>query len=169
MNEDARVRATLSVSGAADAQTLAYVLATPGWVRTASGGRVAVVLRAEGREPLGVGVPLWARRWGYSAVGPGTATLSACGGLLRADLPVAETRVRVLPITARYKGTQTLPYPRGVVGLHRSIRPEFLASEIATARAADGNRHPIMLNMFAHLYPLASVLPGANFWSVPLA
>src|SRR5207249_4732100 len=45
---------------------------------------------------------------------------------------------------------------------HRSIRPEFLASEIATTRAADGSRHPIVLNMFAHLYPLAAVLPWSR-------
>ena len=140
VNEDSRVRAVLTVSDTARVQTLSYVLATPDWVGPAHGGRVAVVVRADGADRLAVGVPLWARRWGYSAVGPGTATLSACAGLLRADLPIAQTRVRVLPITARYKGTQTLPHPRGVVGLHRSTRPGEGSELIGIRRFTAGDR-----------------------------
>lgn len=140
VNEDSRVRATVSVDEAMAAQTIAYVVATPDWVVPLSGGRVAVALRADGGDRLAVGLPVWARRWGYSALGPGTVSLSACGGLLRIDLPIVETRVRVLPITARYKGTQTLPHPRGVVGLHRSTRAGEGSELIGIRRFAPGDR-----------------------------
>jgi len=140
VNEDSDVRATISVTNTGGAQTIAYVLATPDWVRPRSGGRVAVMLRADGRERLGVGVPLWAARWGHSALGPGTATVSACGGLLRAVLAIAETRIRVLPVSARYRGTQTLPHPRGVVGLHRSVRAGEGSELIGIRAFAPGDR-----------------------------
>jgi uncharacterized protein (DUF58 family) len=140
VNEDSRVRATLSISETSGVQTLGYVLATPDWVAPPDGGRVAVVLRADGGERIGVGLSLSARRWGYSAVGPGMAAVSACGGLLRADLAVAETRVRVLPISARYKGTETLPHARGVVGLHRSTRAGDGSELIGIRRFAPGDR-----------------------------
>ena len=140
MNEDADVPATLSITGATGVQTVAFVLATPDWVRPPSGDCVAAVLRADGRDRTAVVLPLSARRWGHSALGPGTVTVSACGGLLRADLAVAETRLRVLPMSARYRGTQTLPHPRGVVGLHRSVRAGEGSELIGIRRFAPGDR-----------------------------
>jgi len=140
VNEDSRIRATLSISQAEGVQTVSYVLATPDWVHPPGGGRVAVVLRTDGRDAIAVGLPLWARRWGYSAVGPGTATVSACGGLLRADLPVAATRVRVLPMSAPYRGTETVPHSRGVVGLHRSTRAGEGSELIGIRAFAPGDR-----------------------------
>src|SRR3954447_10869255 len=140
VNEDADVPATVSITGTTGVQTVALVLATPDWVRPPSGGCVATVLRADGRDRIAVVLPLSARRWGHSALGPGTVTVSACGGLLRADLAVAETRLRVLPMSARYRGTQTLPHPRGVVGLHRSVRAGEGSELIGIRRFAPGDR-----------------------------
>ena len=140
VNEDADVPATVSITGATGVQTVAFVLATPDWVRPPSGDCVAAVLRADGRDRTAVVLPLSARRWGHSALGPGTVTVSACGGLLRADLTVAETRLRVLPMSARYRGTQTLPHPRGVVGLHRSVRAGEGSELIGIRRFAPGDR-----------------------------
>src|SRR4051812_44162202 len=140
VNEDADVPATVSITGATGVQTVAFVLATPDWVRPPSGDCVAAVLRADGRDRTAVVMPLSARRWGHSALGPGTVTVSACGGLLRADLAVAETRLRVLPMSARYRGTQTLPHPRGVVGLHRSVRAGEGSELIGIRRFAPGDR-----------------------------
>jgi hypothetical protein len=42
------------------------------------------------------------------------------------------------------------------------IRPAFLAQEIATVRAADPSGRPIVLNMFVHVYPFASLLPWSR-------
>ena len=140
LNEDSRTRATLSIANAAGVQTVAHVLETPDWVRATDGRRVAVVLRAKESDAITVGLNLRAQRWGYSAVGPGWVTLSACGGLLRADRDVAETRVRVLPISARYRGTQVLPHARGVVGLHRSTRHGDGSDLIGIRRFAPGDR-----------------------------
>src|SRR3954465_6952286 len=44
VNEDADVPATVSVTGTAAVQTVALVLATPGWVRPPTGGCVATML-----------------------------------------------------------------------------------------------------------------------------
>jgi uncharacterized protein (DUF58 family) len=116
------VPATVGVVDAEGAQTAALELATPDWVRPDPGTVAAGVLRPAGVQ-LSVPLRLTARRWGWSAVGPGTLVLSACGGLLRAGpAPVAPGRVRVVPLSARYAGAELLPRARGAVGLHRSQR-----------------------------------------------
>src|SRR3954453_7742384 len=140
VNEDADVPATISITGTTGVQTVAFVLATPDWVLPPTVGCVAAVLRADGRDRIAVGLALSARRWGHSALGPGTVTVSACGGLLRADLAIAGRRLRVLPMSARYRGTQTLPHPRGVVGLHRSVRAGEGSELIGIRRFAPGDR-----------------------------
>src|SRR5205807_11664 len=59
---------------------------------------------------------------------------------LRADLPVAATRVRVLPMSAPYRGTETVPHSRGVVGLHRSTRAGEGSELIGIRAFAAGDR-----------------------------
>jgi uncharacterized protein (DUF58 family) len=116
------VPATVEVTGTDGAQTAALALATPDWVRPEPGTVAAGVLRPAG-DALVLPLRLTARRWGWSAVGPGTVVLSACGGLLRAGpAAVAPARVRVVPLSARYAGADLLPRARGAVGLHRSQR-----------------------------------------------
>lgn len=141
VHEDGPAGATVTMTGAAGAQTAALTLATPDWAQPAHGGRVATVLRPDRSGALTVGIALRARRWGYSAIGPGTLTLSACGGLLRADpVPMPAARLRVLPLTTRYTGSQLLPRARGGVGLHRSTRLGE-GSELAGVRPfAPGDR-----------------------------
>jgi len=140
VNEDAQTRAVLTIAGAAGVQTVVHTLATPDWVRPPDGSRVEVVLRPDGSDRVAFRLSLSARRWGYSAVGPGTVTLSACAGLLRLDQDIAESRVRVLPISARYSGTQVLPHARGAVGLHRSTRTGDGSELIGIRRFAPGDR-----------------------------
>ena len=121
--EGAPVRLTVTVEGAAGAQTLALSADTPDGVRPADGGQVLAVRRGTGAGGASVAVDLTAQRWGRAAVGPGHLTLSACAGLLRAGpLSVPEQRTQVLPLSARYSGAGLLPRPRGNVGLHRSPR-----------------------------------------------
>src|SRR5437764_3304406 len=52
VNEDADVAATVSITGSSRVQTVAFVLATPHWVRPLSGECVAAVMRADGRDRL---------------------------------------------------------------------------------------------------------------------
>jgi uncharacterized protein (DUF58 family) len=121
--EGTPVRLTVTVEGAAGAQTLAVSAATPDGVRPADGSQVLAVRRGTGAGVESVTVDLTAQRWGRSTVGPGDLTLSACAGLLRAGpLPLPEQRAQVLPLSARYTGAGLLPRPRGNVGLHRSPR-----------------------------------------------
>jgi uncharacterized protein (DUF58 family) len=114
--EDAETRLLVTVDDADGAGTAAVALAAPGGVRVR--GRTAVQVPTAGRAALPV--ELAAEHWGWSDVGPGTVLLSACGGLLRADLPVPVQRLRVLPLSVRYRGAALLPRARGNVGLHRS-------------------------------------------------
>ena len=118
--EDAELRLTVQVDDAAGAQTAALAVATPGGVRPRTGSGASATVRSGPGGRTAVAVDLVAARWGWSDVGPATAVLSACGGLLRADLPVPPQRVRVLPLSARYRGAALLPRARGNVGLHRS-------------------------------------------------
>jgi len=116
------VPASVSVVDADGAQTAALELGTPDRVQPEPGTVAAGVLRPAG---AGFTVPLrlTARRWGWSAVGPATLVLSACGGLLRAGpATVPAARVRVVPLSARYAGAALVPRARGAVGLHRSQR-----------------------------------------------
>ncbi len=84
-----------------------------------------------------------------------------------------EVRDRVLrfitAVVERYRDHPALHYwqvenePLDRAGPHHwFIRPEFLEAEIATVRARDAHQHPVVLNMFVHLYPFASVLPWSR-------
>ncbi|SDX83003.1 Uncharacterized conserved protein, DUF58 family, contains vWF domain [Modestobacter sp. DSM 44400] len=141
VGEGAAVPAALSVADAGGAQTLALSLGTPDWVRPASGTAVATVTRPRDGAPVGASVALVARRWGHSAVGPGSVTLSACGGLLRAGPgEVPAQRVRVFPLAEPYAGDALVPRARGNVGVHRSLRAGE-GSELAGVRPfAPGDR-----------------------------
>jgi uncharacterized protein (DUF58 family) len=121
--EGAPLHLTVTVAEADGAQTVALTAATPDWVLPPDGGRLSVVARAGDGDRTGLEVDLVAQRWGRAGVGPGSLTLSACGGLLRAGpTEVPEQRVAVLPLSVRHVGAALLPRPRGNVGLHRSRR-----------------------------------------------
>ena len=138
--EGADLQLTVQVTDAAGARTAALAVATPDSVRPRSRGLVSTTVRPDRTGRTGVTVDLVARRWGWSQVGPATVVLSACAGLLRADLPVPARRVRVLPLSSRYRGSEGLPRARGTVGLHRSRLPGE-GSELAGVRPfAPGDR-----------------------------
>jgi uncharacterized protein (DUF58 family) len=141
VGEGAALQALLSVPGAADAQTLALSVPTPDWVRPVTGSAVGTVRRPARGTAVGASVDLVARRWGYSAIGPGSVILSACGGLLRAGpAEVPAQRVRVFPLAEPYAGADLVPRARGNVGVHRSLRAGE-GSELAGVRPfAPGDR-----------------------------
>jgi uncharacterized protein (DUF58 family) len=133
--EGDQVVATLRVDDVAGAQTVALVLDTVDRVQPANGGRLSLVSGlSTGAPATSVDLQLTAQRWGWSAVGPGSVLLSACGGLLRAGPErLSAVRLRVMPLSAPYTGSTTVHRAGGVVGLHRSTRPGE-GSELAGVR-----------------------------------
>ena len=121
--EGGTVQVAVRLTGAGRAETMTAAVASPGWLRPATGRRIAAVtaVRPDGTAELAAN--LRAQRWGRSVVGPAVVTVTAAGGLLRyGPLPLPERRVQVFPLSARYRGSALVPRAGGNVGLHRSLR-----------------------------------------------
>jgi hypothetical protein len=98
------------------------------------------------------------------------ARLAEHRGAISSDPGLRERTLRfVRAVVERYRAHPTLRYwqvenepldPSGPRGWF--IHPEFLAQEVAAVRAADPSGRPIVLTMFVHVYPLASVLPWSR-------
>lgn len=64
------------------------------------------------------------RRWGRHQLGPATATVLACGGLLQArSMPAEAAWVKAYPATDPFRASEAMPRAAGLVGTHRSRRP----------------------------------------------
>ena len=139
--EGSDVRAVVRVTGVAGAETVAASVATPGWVRPRTGAWLGAVTRPDADGTATLAFDLTAVRWGRSEVGPAVVGCSAAGGLLSwGPVELGSRRLRVFPLSERYRGATLVPRARGGIGLHRSPRPGE-SSELAGIRAfAPGDR-----------------------------
>lgn len=65
-----------------------------------------------------------ALRWGRHLVGPASARVTACDGLIGHTSVVSPARsVRVYPVTEPFRADEAMPRAAGLVGAHRSRRP----------------------------------------------
>ncbi|WP_299959744.1 DUF58 domain-containing protein [uncultured Modestobacter sp.] len=138
--EGSALQAVVRVDGVAGAETVTATAPASGWVRARGRTALGAVVRPRGDTAV-LPFDLTAARWGRAEVGPAVVSASAAGGLLRwgpAVLPAA--RLRVFPLSERYRGSALVPRARGGIGLHRSPRPGESA-ELAGIRAfAPGDR-----------------------------
>jgi len=74
------------------------------------------------------------QRWGTRRIGPGLVGAASPWGAFRwGPVPLPETSVRALPNPSVFDASAPAPHPRGLVGLHRSLRPGE-GSEFASIR-----------------------------------
>jgi len=139
--EGSDLQVVVRVAGLTGAETVAVSAVARGWVRPRTGTRVGAVTRPHRDGTATLAFDLTAARWGRADVGPAAVDCSAAGGLLRwGPVELGVRRLRVLPLSERYRGATLVPRARGGIGLHRSPRPGQ-SSELAGIRAfAPGDR-----------------------------
>jgi uncharacterized protein (DUF58 family) len=93
------------------------------WLRPADPQR-PVVLRVASTGSADHAQTTEALRWGRHLVGPASARVTACDGLIGHRSVVSGARnIRVYPVTERFRADEAMPRAAGLVGVHRSRRP----------------------------------------------
>jgi uncharacterized protein (DUF58 family) len=83
-----------------------------------------VVLRVAPSGSADHQLPAEALRWGRHLVGPASARVTACDGLIGHAAVVSTARsIRVYPVTEPFRADEAMPRAAGLVGAHRSRRP----------------------------------------------
>jgi uncharacterized protein (DUF58 family) len=93
------------------------------WLKIEKADRPHVVTVARGGETE-LQLAGEALRWGRHALGPASARIAACDGLIASRPAVSAARgVRVYPMTEPFDADEAMPSAAGLVGGHRSRRP----------------------------------------------
>lgn len=127
LGEGERGHAVFHIEHVPGAEVLAVSVADTDHVdfRPAHGSAVHVLDESDaeaGEARVAIGVD--PQRWGVRRVGPSlVGALSSWGSYRWGPVPLPEQWVRALPQATGFDASAPAPHPRGLVGLHRSVRP----------------------------------------------